>query len=114
MDKIKEIRDYIDSHLKEGYDIKLCFKEILSEDDYFSEHLEVRGSSPIAIISLGMGDDMEITPFKKLFEGYYGLSSFLVLSHEVEAEAYRDEYRSVIESMNINTLEIKQLDIQIY
>ena len=33
--KVKAIRDYIDSHLEKGYDIKLCFKEILSEDDYF-------------------------------------------------------------------------------
>jgi hypothetical protein len=112
--KVKAIRDYIDSHLEKGYDIKLCFKEILSEDDYFSEHLEVKGSSPIAIISLAMGYDMDITHFEKLFKGYYGLSSFLVLSYEVEADAYRDEYRDVIESMNLNTLEIKQIDIQIY
>jgi len=112
--KVKEIRDYIDSHLEKGYDIKLCFREILSEDDYRREHLEVKGSSPIAIISLGMGYDMNITPFEKLFKGYYGLSCFLVLSYEVEAEAYRDEYRNVIESMNINTLEIKPIDIDIY
>lgn len=112
--KVKAIRDYIDSHLEKGYDIKLCFKEILSEDDYFDEHLEVRGSTPIAIISSGIGYNLDITKFDNLFSGYYGLNPILVLSFEVEHEAYRDEYRNVIESMNINTLEIKQIDIQIY
>jgi hypothetical protein len=112
--KVKAIRDYIDSHLEKGYDIKLCFKEILSEDDYFEERLEVRGSSPIAIISECGHHEIDTRTFKQLFEGYWGLNPILVLSFEVEHENYRDEYRNVIESMNINTLEIKQIDIQIY
>ena len=113
--KVKAIRDYIDSHLEKGYDIKLLFEESFCIEDYEDCHLNVVGTSPIAIISCLMGHDLDITKFDKLFSGYHGLNPILVVSREVEHEAYRDGYYTdVIESMNLNTLEIKQVDIQIY
>ena len=112
--KVKAIRDYIDNKIESGYSIKLLFEESFCVEDYENCHLYVVGTSPIAIISCHMGYDIDITKFDKLFSGYHGLNPILVVSYTHDHENYRDEYTDVLESMNINTLEIKKLDIQIY
>jgi len=114
MDKVKVIREYIDEHISKGHAIKLYYEDVLSDDDYESSYLYVRGTSPIEIISTFIIDDsIDITMFEQLFNGHHGLNPTLVASYENNQDCY-NEYIDLIDKININTLEIKQLDIQIY
>lgn len=108
--KVKAIREFIDEHISKGHAIKLYYEDVLSDDDYESSYLYVIGTSPIEIISTFIIDNsINTTMFDQLFNGHHGLNPTLVASYE-----NKNEYIDVIEKININTLEIKQLAISKY
>ena len=109
--KAKVIRDYIDNQFDLGYSINLLDEEISCIEDY-ENFCNVVGTRNDAIISSLFGYEIDITKFDSLFSGHFSIDPTLVVYYEYDKGD--DEYRHIIESMSINTLEIKKLDIKIY
>jgi hypothetical protein len=111
--KEKLIRDFIDKNIEKNYTITICFEEVLNEIDYLgANHTEVIGSNPSEIIC-SKGNELIVFDFKNLFNWTYGSNATLFVSCFVDGE-YSSAFTNTFESMNLDTLEIKEVDFKIY
>ena len=110
--KSKLIREFIDKNIEEGFIITMCFEENLNRVKFLEEdYTEVMGSNPNGIMV--WGEPHTIT-FNDLFNGVYGSNPTLFVSFFYDYGGGYSPFVKVFESMNINTLEVKEIDFEIY
>ena len=111
--KSKLIREFIDKNIEKNYTITICFKKVLNETDFLDvDRTEVIGSNPNEIIGSN-GFKIIVFDFKDLFNWTYGPDATLFVSFFVDGP-YNNSFTRVFESMNLNTLEVKEIDFEIY
>lgn len=106
--KEKLIKKYINDWVKKEYNLNLSFGEI---SDFKYSSIELIDSNPNEII---VSEKPYIITFKDLFNGVYGSNPTLFVSYFCDYGEGYSPFVKVFESMNINTLEIKKIDFEIY
>lgn len=111
---IKLIREFIDKHIDCGYTITICFEETLDRVKFLEEgYTEIEGSSPHALIGQS-GNEIRFFAFEDLFNSTYGSNATLFVSYFCDYGEGYSPFIKVFESMNFNTLEVKEIDFEIY
>jgi hypothetical protein len=112
--KSKLIREFIDKNIEEGFIITMCFEENLNRVKFLEEdYTEVIGSNENEIIGSNENETI-VFDFKDLFNSTYGSNATLFVSDFFDYGEGYSPFFKVFKSMNLNTLEVKEIDFEIY